>query len=195
MPSKSASVKNPEQYEALKNKGMSTGSSAVPSVASSGEPLRRRELATYLNDHLAGAEGGRRLAARLARTVAEPELKGVDAEIDRDYATLQRLMDDLGVTRSRLKQLAGVAAEMASRIKLRLGSAGAHDVEQLLGLEAMAVGVAGKLRLWRSLELLAPSDPRLDEQELRALAARAASQLDAIEQVRLRVARRCLSAA
>ena len=152
---------------------MSTGSSAVPSVASSGEPLRRRELATYLNDHLAGAEGGRRLAGRLARTVAEPELKGVDAEIDRDYATLQRLMDDLGVTRSRLKQLAGVAAEMASRIKLRLGSAGAHDVEQLLGLEAMAVGVAGKLRLWRSLELLAPSEPRLDEQELRALAARA----------------------
>ena len=164
-------------------------------MASSGEPLRRRELATYLNDHLAGAEGGRRLAARLARTVAEPELKGVDAEIDRDYTTLQRLMDDLGVTRSRPKQLAGVAAEMASRIKLRLGTAGAHDVEQLLGLEAMAVGVAAKLRLWRSLELLAPSDRRLDEQELRALAARAESQLDAIEQVRLRVARRCLSAA
>ena len=63
------------------------------------------------------------------------------------------------------------------------------------GAEAMAVGVAGKLRLWRSLELLAPSDPRLDEQELRALAARAELQLGAIEQVRLRVARRCLSAA
>lgn len=177
MPSKSANVKNPEQYEA------------------SGELLRRRELATYVNDHLAGAEGGRRLAARLARTVPEPELKGIDAEIDRDYATLQRLMDDLGVTRSRLKQFAGVAAEMVSRAKLRLGSAGVHDVEQLLGLEAMAVGVAGKLGLWRSLELLAPSDPRLDEQELRALAARAESQLDALEQVRLRVARRCLSPA
>ena len=62
MPSKSANVKNPEQYEAL-------STSAGPSLASSGEPLRRRELATYLNDHLAGAEGGRRLAARLARTV------------------------------------------------------------------------------------------------------------------------------
>ena len=106
------------------------------------------------------------MAARLARTVPEPELKGIDAEIDRDYATLQRLMDDLGVTRSRLKQLTGVAAEMASRVKLRLGSAGAHDVGQLLGLEAMAVGVAGELGLWRSLQLLTPSDPRLDEQEL-----------------------------
>jgi hypothetical protein len=188
MPSKSANVKNPEQYEAIR-------SSVGPSLAASGEPLRRRELATYLHDHLAGAEGGRRLAARLARTVPEPELEGIDEEIDRDYATLRRLMDDLGVSSARLKQLAGVAAEMASRVKLRLGSAGAHDVQQLLGLEAMAVGVAGKLRLWRSLELRAPSDPRLDGQELRALAARAEAQLDTIEQVRLRVARRCLSAA
>jgi hypothetical protein len=171
------------------------GGTAAAPVASSGGQFRRRELATYLNDHLAGAEGGRRLAARLARTMPEPELAGIDAEIDRDYVTLQRLMDDLGVTRSRLKQVTGVAAEAASRIKLRLGSAGTHDVGQLLGLEAMAVGVAGKLRLWRSLELLAPSDGRLDGQELRTLAARAETQLDTIEQVRLRVARRCLSAA
>ena len=171
------------------------GASTGPSVTAPGEPIRRRELATYLNDHLAGAEGGRRLAGRLARTVPEPEFEGIDAEIDRDYTMLRRLMDDLGVTSARLKQLAGVAAEMASRVKLRLGSAGAHDVEQLLGLEAMAVGVAGKLRLWRSLELLAPSEPRLDAQELRALAARAEAQLDTIEQVRLRVARRCLTAA
>ena len=188
MPSKSANVKNPDQHEEL-------STSAGPSLAASGESLRRRELATYLNDHLAGAEGGRRLAARLARTVPEPELEGIGAEVDRDYATLRRLMDDLGVTSARLKQLAGVAAEMASRVKLRLGSAGAHDVEQLLGLEAMAVGVAGKLRLWRSLELLAPSEPRLDAQALRALATRAEAQLDTIEQVRLRVARRCLTPA
>jgi hypothetical protein len=171
------------------------GGTPAARMAPSGGQLRRRELATYLNDHLAGAEGGRRLAARLARTVAEPELAGIDAEIDRDYETLQRLMDDLGVTRSRLKQVAGVAAEMASRVKLRLGTTGAHDVEQLLGLEAMAVGVAGKLRLWRSLDLLAPSDGRLDAQELRGLAARAEAQLDTIEQVRLRVAGRCLSTA
>jgi hypothetical protein len=171
------------------------GGTPAARMATSGGQLRHRELATYLNDHLAGAEGGRRLAARLARTVPDPELDGIDAEIDRDHATLQRLMDDLGVTRSRVKQAVGVAAERASRVKLRLGSAGAHDVEQLLGLEAMAVGVAGKLRLWHSLEMLAPSDGRLDADELRALAARAEAQLDTIEQVRLRVAGHCLSAA
>jgi hypothetical protein len=120
--------------------------------------LRHRELATYLNDHLAGAEAGRRLASRLARTVAEPELSGIDTEIDRDHAALRRIMHDLDVPRSRLKQVAGGAAEMAGRIKLRLGSAGAREVEQLLGLEAMAVGVAGRLRLWRSLELLASAE-------------------------------------
>jgi len=170
----------------------STGAQAVTSVASSGA-TRRAELATYLNDHLAGAEGGRRLAARLARTVSEPELQGIHDEIERDHLTLQRIMADLDIKRSRLKQAAGVAAETASRVKLRLGSTGAHDVEQLLGLEAMAVGVAGKLRLWRSLEVLAPADGRLDAGELHALVSRAEVQLDTLEQVRLRVARRSLT--
>ena len=170
------------------------GGTPAARMASSGGQLRHRELATYLNDHLAGAEGGRRLAARLARTMPEPELAGLEAEIDRDYVTLQRLMDDLGVTRSRLKQAAGVAAEMTSRVKLRLGSARTHDVEQLLGLEAMAVGVAGKLRLWHSLEVVAPCDGRVDAHQLRALAARAEAQLDTIERIHLRVAGRGLSA-
>lgn len=169
-----------------------TGAQVATSVASSGV-TRPAALATYLNDHLVGAEGGRRLAARLARTVSEPELKGIDDEIERDHVTLQRIMADLDIRRSRLKQAAGVAAEAASRVKLRLGSAGAHDVEQLLGLEAMAVGVAGKLRLWRSLELLAPADGRLDAEELHALVSRAEGQLDTLEQVRLRAARRCLA--
>ena len=170
----------------------STGAQAVTSAASSGA-TRPAELATYLNDHLAGAEGGRRLAARLARTVSEPELKGIADEIERDHGTLQRIMADLDITPSRVKQAAGVAAEAVSRVKLRLGSAGAHDVEQLLGLEAMAVGVAGKLRLWRSLQLLAPADGRLDVEDLRALASRAEDQLAILERVRLRVARRCLA--
>jgi hypothetical protein len=168
------------------------GAAATPLASSRGQ-LRHQELANYLNDHLAGAEGGRRLAGRLVRTLQEPELAGIDGEIDRDYVTLQRVMDDLGITRSRVKQAAGVAAEMVSRVKLRLGSAGTHDIEQLLGLETMAVGVAGKLRLWHSLEAIAPSDGRLDADELRALAARAEAQLETIERVRLRVARRCLS--
>ena len=170
----------------------STGTEAATAIVPSGA-TRPAELATYLNDHLAGAEGGRRLAGRLARTVSELELKGIANEIERDHVTLQRIMADLDIKRSRLKQVAGVAAEAASRVKLRLGSAGAHDVEQLLGLEAMAVGVAGKLRLWRSLELLAPAHGRLDVEELHALVSRAEGQLDTLEQVRLRVARRCLT--
>jgi hypothetical protein len=154
--------------------------------------LRRRELAVYLNDHLAGAEAGRRLAGRLAH-LGDPDLKGLDVEIERDYSRLHRLFDELGISRSRVKQAAGIAAEALSHIKLRLGSAGVRDVEQLLGLEAMAVGVAGKRRLWRSLESIAGADPRLDAGELRTLGARAEAQLDTIEQLRLRAAERCLT--
>jgi hypothetical protein len=154
--------------------------------------LRRRELAVYLNDHLAGAEAGRRLAGRVAH-LTDPDLQGLDREIERDYSRLRQLFDELGISRSRVKRAGGIAAETLSRIKLRLGSAGVRDVEQLLGLEALAVGVAGKLRLWRALESIAASDPRLDAGELRALGARAEAQLDAIEQVRLRAAQHCLT--
>jgi hypothetical protein len=187
MPSKSTIGHDAPNSAATSQRGEPT-----PDGPTDGGRLRRPELATYLNDHLAGAEAGRRLAARLARSL-DGELKGVEVEIERDYDRLLRLLDALEIGRSRVKQAAGMATEALSRVKLRLGSAGVRDLGPLLGLEAMAVGVAGKLRLWRSLESIASSDPRLDAEELRALAARAEAQLDTIEQLRLQAARRCLA--
>ena len=114
------------------------------------KPGHAKELASYLNDHLAGAAAGCRLAERLVRTVDDPSAEGMDLEVQRDRDALRRLMDDLGVAQSRVKQATAVVAELASRAKLRLGSAGQADLERLLGIEALAVGVEGKLRLWRS---------------------------------------------
>ena len=160
-------------------------------VGVSPKPGHAKELASYLNDHLAGAAAGCRLAERLVRTVDDPSAEGMDLEVQRDRDALRRLMDDLGVAQSRVKQATAVVLELASRAKLRLGSAGQADLERLLGIEALAV--EGKLRLWRSLQAIRPSDPRLGAAPLDDLVRRAEHQLTILEDLRLRTATACLS--
>jgi hypothetical protein len=46
--------------------------------------------------------------------------------------------------------------------------------------------VTGKLALWRSLDLLAPQEPRLRSEQLAELIARAERQLEEIEACRRR---------
>jgi hypothetical protein len=147
-----------------------------------------------LNDHLAGATAGSRLAGRVVQNVADDELRGIDIEIGRDRATLQQLMNVLDVPQSRVKQAAGALGEIGSRVKLRLGSSGHNDLQHLLALESLAVGIAGKRRLWVSLRAVAGSDPRLHSEQLDQLISRADQQLATVEDVRVRVARRCLTA-
>jgi hypothetical protein len=166
--------------------------SAGPSSVASAGTLRPDSLRTYLNDHAGGAAAGCRLAARLARALDDPALARLETEIRRDRASLQRLIHELGITRSWGKEALGAMGEVVSRLKLRV--AGSRDgVERLLGVEALTVGIEGKLRLWRSLEVVAASDPRLDAAPLAQLARRAELQLEAIEEVRLRLAEASLT--
>ena len=53
----------------------------------------------------------------------------------------------------------------------------------------MRLGVEGKAAGWRTLQLLADTDPRLDRARLLELIARAASQLKLLEDLRVRAAR------
>jgi len=183
MPSNPTSLVNPQDTPS------GAGVSPEPDHADRGA----KELASYLNDHLAGAAAGCRLAERLVRTVEDPSMKGMDLEVQRDRDALRRLMDDLGVAQSRVKQATAVVAELASRAKLRLGSAGQDDLERLLGIEALALGVEGKLRLWRSLQAVRRSDSRLLAAPLDDLVRRAEQQLTTLEELRLRTATACLS--
>ena len=52
----------------------------------------------------------------------------------------------------------------------------------------MRLGVAGKAAGWRTLRVLADTDPRLDRDRLDELIARADSQLSLLEDLRLRAA-------
>jgi hypothetical protein len=72
-----------------------------------------RRLAIYLNDHLAGAVVGTELAKRALRENRGSPfgefLEWLLGEILEDRATLERLMGELGVSKSRVKRTLALA--------------------------------------------------------------------------------------
>ena len=147
-------------------------------------------LAIYLNDHLAAATVGRELARRAARSNRGhagygPFLDGLAEEIDEDRRTLLAIMSRLNVKVDRLKVLAGWGGEKVGRLKLNGRLRGYSPLSRVVELEALSLGVHGKLGLWRSLDRLNLAT-RVDETELAELQRRAKDQLDRIESHRLR---------
>ncbi len=152
-------------------------------------------LAIYLNDHLAGSMTGRELARRTARnnrsTGYGPPLTKLAEEIDEDRRTLLALMAALDVKPDPLKVAAGWSAEKLGRLKLNGRVRGYSPLSRLVELEALALGVHGKLALWRALALL--DEPRLGSTDLAALQRRAEDQLAQVEALRQRAAPEALT--
>jgi hypothetical protein len=148
-------------------------------------------LEMYLHDHLAGSAAAIDLLETLSKERAGQPLghfaSGLLAEIKADRDTLRQLADRVGRTASPLKEAAAWFAEKVSRLKLN------HDSENGLGtleaLEFLALGIQGKLAMWRALGSAQNSDPRLQGMNFEQLAARASSQHDRVEERRLDFAR------
>ena len=148
-------------------------------------------LATYLNDHLAGATVGVELARR-AKGANEGTSLGrflgeLETEIAEDRATLQAVMAQLGVGKDRFKVAAGWLAEKAGRLKPNNRLFGYSPLSRVIELEALALGVEGKRSLWDALRAL--EDPALTEFDFAALIERARRQRDQLHERRLTAAR------
>jgi hypothetical protein len=156
-------------------------------------------LGIYLNDHLAGATGGAELARRVAATRREGEagdvLLRLAADIAADRAALLEIMTTLSVPVRAYKVCAGWIGEKAGRLKLNGRLLSRSPLSSLEELELMRLGVTGKAAGWRTLRLLADTDPRLDRGRLDELIARADSQLGLLEDLRVRAARLALGRA
>jgi hypothetical protein len=147
----------------------------------------KRQLAIYMNDHLAGSTTGVEL---LRRAVGEYEgtplgafLAGLRTEIEQDRETLKALMAANGVERQRVKVAAAWAAEKAGRLKFNGALLRRSPLTPFVELETLAVGIHGKELLWRALREIAPDDAtaaRLDD-----LIARARRQHEDVERHRL----------
>ena len=139
--------------------------------------MDRKLLGIYLNDHLAGATLGVELARRVRRanegTGYGEFLDRLCAEIEEDRAELEALMKRLGVGRDRIKVGAAWAAEKAGRLKLNGQLHGYAPLSRVEELEALMLGVEGKLALWRGLRELDAAERGIDDNALARLVDRA----------------------
>jgi len=152
-----------------------------------------RYLPTYLNDHLAAATAVTNLSARAASSNKDSEYGEVLAELHReiaeDKATLEDIMDRLEIRKDHLKTTAAQVAELAGRLKPNAHLLSYSPLSRVVELETMALGVSGKLGLWRVLHSLASTEDRLNPAEFDVLIERAERQQETLETHRMRAAR------
>ena len=149
-------------------------------------------LATYLNDHLAGAVAALELLDHLetahAGAPVARALSELRTEIDADREVLQSLMTQLQVRESKPRKAAAWLAERLASVKLRLDDAGDGAFRLFESLEVVSLGIEGKLGLWRTLSAIAPALPDVGSLDYETLMLRAAEQRERAEGIRLRAA-------
>ncbi|MFP5317708.1 MAG: hypothetical protein ACLGI2_05365 [Acidimicrobiia bacterium] len=150
------------------------------------------QLAAYLNDHLAGSTAGVNLARQILNEAEGTPLgtfmAGLVADIESDQKVLEDLIERLAIERHPLKQAATWMAEKLSRLRFNPVSLGTRELELLMEIETLWMGVNGKLSLWESLDELKANDERLASLDTATLISRAQSQADG-----LRVQRRAMA--
>ena len=152
-----------------------------------------RLLEIYLSDHAAAAMAGLELARRVARSntsdASGEALQTLAGEIEEDRGALKRVIAELGFRESKAKHALAWAAEKAGRLKPNGQLTGYSPLSRVLELEALSVGIAGKLALWQSLQTLTHVGERLPDVDLEDLADRARRQRDEVERQRLQAVR------
>ena len=142
-------------------------------------------LGIYLNDHLAAGTAGRDLARRclagLEGTPAGAAMERFSTEAEEDLAALREMMSTLGAPTRRYKVYAARAAERTGRLKPNGHLRTRSPLSTVLELESLQAGVRAKAALWRTLQAVADTDPRLDAARLSGLLDRAARQADTLE--------------
>jgi len=149
-------------------------------------------LEVYLNDHLAGATAGVNLVEQAVDRHRSDELGEffgpLASEIKADLATLEGLMEDMGVDKSASKTaLAEVGSKLAAP-KFTAEGAGNKHLGDFITLETLSIGVEGKRCMWVALQTVADAYPELQALDLEDLESRAQNQRDKLETKRNEVA-------
>ncbi len=151
----------------------------------------KKQLATYLNDHLAGSVTALELLSSLETDQGDTELahfaSDLRAEIEADQQELEDLMERLQIPKSGPRQVAGWLAEKAAQVKLRLDDSSDGALHLLESLEILVLGIEGKYRLWCALA--AAAVPGLQLTDYERLTKRAEAQQQRVETIRLAAAK------
>ena len=155
-----------------------------------------KAITTYLNDHLAGSVAALELLDHLLRLRQLPDhgpLTDLREEIEDDQKVLQRLLEEFGAKESQGRKAAAWLTEKLGQAKLRFDDPGNGGLRVLEALETLALGIQGKLSLWRALASVAQEVPELAALDLQRLQVRAADQFARVDGLRIRVARTALN--
>jgi hypothetical protein len=152
-----------------------------------------KELANYLNDHLAGSIGALELLDRLIDTYREKPLehffRNLRDDIRQDQEQLKELMQKLGAEESAVRKAGAWLVEKLSRAKIELSESAEEGTGLLLALEALVLGITGKRSLWRALQAASRTVPQLARLDYAGLEKRAIEQCERVEAKRLEAAR------
>ncbi len=150
--------------------------------------MNANNLTNYLRDHLAGSVAGLELLdhliTRFKDTDAVVPLTGLKTEVEADQALLKGLLKRLAADEGTLKK---AGAWMVERVAVSRMQAATDELGTLEALEMMVLGIEGKLRLWRALEVV-DLGLNLPELEIKAQA-----QIVKVEALRMLAARRALA--
>jgi len=152
-------------------------------------------LGTYLNDHVAGSVLALELLDHLIDLPEAPDRKlltQLRIEIQEDQDALRQLLRSVGAKESTARKAAAWLTEKLGRAKLRIDESGSGELRMLEGLETLALGIQGKLALWRSLATLKDAVPPLKTMDLARLESRALEQFERVDRLRLDAVRRIL---
>lgn len=142
-------------------------------------------LQTYLRDHLAGAQFATSLLADLGAQTLDTDLaafaRTLHAEIEADKQIVEQVLTRLDSQPSMIKEASAWFAQKLGRAKLQVGSDRFSIFE---GLELLAIGILGKLALWKAIQAM-PSHSSFAALDLGLLAKRASDQHAAVEQRRI----------
>jgi hypothetical protein len=152
--------------------------------------MSRDSLLTYLNDHLAGSIAAVELVELLVGTSPDSQSElyhRIRQEIEEDQRVLQRIIERLGGKESRVRKAAAWLTQKLGRAKFQVDDPGDGELRTLEALEALCLGIQGKLALWRSLEAVGVL-PEMEPLDLAGLQRRALDQFERVDRLRLEAA-------
>jgi len=159
--------------------------------------MQNEDLATYLNDHLAGSVGAMEMIEHLIKTYEGKPIaqfcRELREEISADQDELREIMRALGVKESGVRKAGAWIGEKFGRMKLGLEGEGARDPGLFVALEALLLGIKGKEVLWRALAVVQERWPGLQRFDFACLQKRAVEQGGRVNAKRLKAAREALA--
>jgi hypothetical protein len=158
--------------------------------------MSKEHLATYLNDHLAGSNLALETIDHLTKENPDllPSLTALKTDIYEDRHQLTTLMERLNISESRIRKAGSWILESVAEVKLDVDDDANGPLRRLERLEALAIGIDGKIALWRALEAATGTIKALNGMDYERLVLRGQDQRARVEALRLQAARASLAA-